>query len=124
MQLKGEADNDTFLIKEHRHQDHFLELQTDDCLWVNMIWASFDLKLMDKEKVNNAVLMGLLKARIYNWEKPNDRLHQSTQVIHHSTAIHMCMLAKHLQLKDKVIDHLIPFFGEKLTSTIEGQAGG
>ena len=74
-----------------------------------MIQASYDLKLMDREKVNNSVLMDLLKARVYNWEKLNDRLHQSTQAIHHSTAIHMCMLAKHLQLEDKVVDYLIPF---------------
>ena len=63
---------------------------------------------MDHEKVNNSVLLDLLKAGVYDWEKPNDRLHQLIQAIQHSTAIHMQMLAKHMQLEDKVIDHLIP----------------
>ena len=62
----------------------------------------------------------LLKAGVYDWEKPNDRLHQATQAIRHSTAIHMRMLAKHMQLQDKVIDHFVPFCGDKLTNTIEG----
>ena len=122
MQLEGEADNDTFLIEEHRCQDRFLELQTNDQLWANVIQASFNLKLINKKKVNNGILMDLLKAGIYDWEKLNDWLHQSMQAIHHSTAIHMCMLAKHMQLKDKVVDSLIPFCGDKLTNTIEGQA--
>ena len=77
-----------------------------------MIWASYDLKLMDWEKVNDSVLMDLLKAGVYDWEKPNDQLHQSTQAIHHSTAIHMCMLVKHMQLEDKVIDPAVPFCGD------------
>ena len=73
-----------------------------------MIRASYNLKLMDHKKVNNSILLDLLKAGVYNWEKPNDRLHQSTQAIRHSTVIHMWMLAKHMQLEDKVVDHLIP----------------
>ena len=73
-----------------------------------MIRASYDLKLMDHEKVNDHVLLDLLKARVYDWEKPNDQLHQSTQAIRHSTAIHMRMLAKHMQLEDKVIDLPVP----------------
>ena len=59
-------DNDAFLIKECRRWDHFLELKTDDRLWANMIRASFDLKLMDREKVNDSVVMDLLKAGIYD----------------------------------------------------------
>ena len=73
-----------------------------------MIRASYDLKLMDHKKVNDSVLLDLLKAGVYDQEKPDNQLHQSTQAIRHSTAIHMCMLAKHMQLEDKVIDHLIP----------------
>ena len=73
-----------------------------------MIRASYDLKLMDHEKVNDSVLLDLLTAGVYDWEKPNDKLHQLTQAIRHSTAIHMRMLVKHMQLEDKVIDHLIP----------------
>ena len=96
------------MIEERRRRDRFLELQTDDRLWANMIRASYDLKLMDHEKVNDSVLLNLLQAGVYDWEKPNDRLHQATQAIRHSTAIHMRMLAKHMQLEDKVIDHLIP----------------
>ena len=101
MQLEGEANNDAFLIEEWRCQDHFLELQTDDQLWANMIQVGYNLKLMDREKVNDSVLMDLLKARIYDWEKPNDRLHQSTQVIRHSTAIHMCMLTSTCSLRTR-----------------------
>ena len=52
-----------------------------------------------------------VKAGVYDWEKPNNQLHQSTQVIHHSTAIHMCILAKHMQLEDKVIDPAVLFYG-------------
>ena len=66
-QLEGEVDNDAFVIEERRRRDRFLELQTDDRLWANMIWASYNLKLMDHEKVNDRVLMDLLKAGVYDF---------------------------------------------------------
>ena len=74
--LEGEVNDDAFVIEERRRRDRFLELQTDDRLWANMIRASYDLKLMDHEKVNDSVLLDLLKAGVYDWEKPNDWLHQ------------------------------------------------
>ena len=115
------VDDDAFVIEERRRRDCFLELQTDDCLWANMIQASYDLKLMDWEKVNDSILMDLLKAGVYNWEKPNDRLHQSTQAIWHSTAIHMRMLAKHMQLEDKVrLSSCLSCCGDKLINVSEG----
>ena len=113
------------MIKEQRRRDCFLELPTDNRLWANMmIQASYDLKLMDHKKVNNSVLMDLLKARVYDWEKPNDWLHQSTQAIQHSTAIHMHMLAKHMQLEDKVHSLSCLSFGrDKLINVLEGSTG-
>ena len=86
-----------------------------------MIRASYDLKLMDHEKVNDSVLLDLLKAGVYDWEKPNDRFHQSTQAIRHSTAIHMRMLAKHMQLEDKVCSSsYLSCCGDKLINVLEG----
>ena len=121
MQLEGEVNDDAFVIEEWRRCDRFLKLQTNDRLWANMIRASYDLKLLDWEKVNDSVLMDLLKARVYDWEKPNDRLHQSTQAICHSTAIHMRMLAKHMQLEDKVRSSSCLFWcGYKLINVLEG----
>ena len=89
-----------------------------------MIRASYDLKLMDHEKVNDSVLLDLLKAGVYDWEKPNDRLHQSTQAIRHSTAIHMRMFVKHMQLEDKVrSSSCLSCCGDKLINVLKGQAG-
>ena len=114
-------DDDAFVIEEWRRCDRFLELQTNDRLWANMIRASYDLKLMDHERVNDSVLLDLLKAGVYDWEKPNDRFHQSTQAIRHSTAIHMRMLAKHMQLEDKVrLSSCLSCCGDKLINVLEG----
>ena len=85
-----------------------------------MIRASYDLKLMDHEKVNDSVLLDLLKAGVYDWEKLNDRLHQATQAIRHSTAIHMRMLAKHMQLEDKVRLSSCLSCEDKLINVLEG----
>jgi len=67
-----------------------------------MIRSHFDLLAMNKEELNDPVLYDLLKAGVLDWEKPSERLNQSTQAIRHSTAIHMRLLAKHLQLEEKV----------------------
>ena len=67
-----------------------------------MIRSHYDLLAMNKEELNDPVLYDLLKAGVLDWEKPNERLNQATQAIRHSTAIQMRMLAKHLQLEEKV----------------------
>jgi hypothetical protein len=67
-----------------------------------MIRAKTDLLMIDRNRLNDMVLYDLLNDGIDDWLEPNNRLHQATQAIRHSTAIHMRMLAKHLQLEDKV----------------------
>ena len=64
-----------------------------------MIRSHYNLLAMNKEELNDPVLYNLLKAGVLDWEKPNDRLNQSTQAIRHSTTVQMQMLAKHLQLE-------------------------
>ena len=90
------------MVEERRRRDHFLDLNMDDRLWANMIRSHYDLLALNKEELNDPVLYDLLKAGVLDWEKPNDRLNQSTQAMRHSTAIQMRMLAKHLHLEKKV----------------------
>jgi hypothetical protein len=67
-----------------------------------MIRSHYDLLALNKEDLDDPVLYDLLKFGVLDWEKPNERLNQSTQAIRLSTAIQMRMLAKHLQLEEKV----------------------
>ena len=54
-----------------------------------MICMSFEFEDLELSQLNDPVLRRLLHMGIADWTGINQRLHQATQVIHHSTAVAM-----------------------------------
>jgi len=96
----------------------------DDRLWANMIWSHYDLLAMNKEELNDPVLYDLLKAGVFDWEKPDEHLNQSTQAIRHSTAVQMRMLGKHLQLEKQVRVTFLCCLSHELIILVARSIGG
>ena len=74
----------------------------DNWLWANMIWGAEWLCQVDWTKINDPVLLNLLRMGVLDWTGPNDCLHQSTQVIQHSTAMHLHILPQIMKLESRV----------------------
>ena len=74
----------------------------DDWLWANMIWGAKWLHQVDWTKINDPVLLNLLQMGVLDWTGPNDCLHQSTQAIRHSTAMHLHILPQIMKLESRV----------------------
>ena len=66
----------------------YLNLFFDDWLWANMIRGVEWLQQVVRTYINNLVLLSLFRMGVLDWTGPNDHLHQVTQAIHHSMAIH------------------------------------
>ena len=65
----------------------FLNLYFDDRLWAHMIRGAEWLRMVDWTKINDALLLSLLRMGVFDWKAPNNRLHQATQAIRHGTAV-------------------------------------
>ena len=67
-----------------------------------MIQGGEQLRCLDRAKINDLVLVDLLRTGIMDWTGENSCLHQVTQVIHHSTTIHLHFLPCVMDLEHKV----------------------
>ena len=82
--------------------DVFPNLYFDDRLWAHMIRGAEWLHVVDRTKINDALLLLLLRMGVLNWKAPNNRLHQATQAIRHGTAIVLWLLPRILKLESRV----------------------
>ena len=100
--IKGEGSWDPLRREIRWRLDHLPELGNDDALYGFAIRASKELRLVDWSEVNDPVLHRLLTMGIFDWNLPDNRLHQATQAIRFSTALDTRLLGRILQLERKV----------------------
>ena len=81
--------------------DVFLNLFFDDRLWAHMIRGAEWLRMVDRKKINDLLLL-LLCIGVLDWKTPNDHLHQATQAIRHGTAIALHFLPRIMKLESQV----------------------
>ena len=74
----------------------------DDWLWANMIQGAEWLWKVDWTHINDPVLLSLFQMGVLDWTGPNDHLHQATQAIWHSTAMHFCTFPHIMKLEHRV----------------------
>ena len=67
-----------------------------------MIRGAEWLRVIDWKKINDASLLSLLCMGVLNWQAPNNRLHQTMQVIRHGTAVALRLLPRILKLESRV----------------------
>ena len=67
-----------------------------------MIQGAEWLQQVDWTKINDPALLSLLQMGVLDWKAPNNHLHQSTQVIHHLTAMNLHILPRILKLESRV----------------------
>ena len=82
--------------------DVFPNLYFDDRLWAHMIHRAEWLRVVDRTKINDALLLSLLRMGVLDWKAPNNRLHQAMQAIRHGTAIALCFLPRIMKLESQV----------------------
>ena len=82
--------------------DVFPNLFFDDRLWAHMIRGAEWLRVVDRTKINDALLLLLLRMGVLDWKAPNNRLHQATQAIRHGTAVALWLLPRILKLESRV----------------------
>ena len=82
--------------------DVFPNLFFDDQLWAHMIHRAERLCVVDRMKINNLLLLLLLRMGVLNWKAPNNCLHQATQAIRHGTTIALCFLPRIMKLESWV----------------------
>ena len=82
--------------------DVFPNLYFDDRLWAHMIHGAEWLRVVNRMKINDALLLLLLRMGVLDWKAPNNRLHQATQVIRHGTAIALRFLPRIMKLESQV----------------------
>ena len=78
-------------------------LYFDDWLWANIIRGAEWLRQIDWIHINSPVLLSLFRMGILDWTRPNDRMHQATQAIQHSTAMHLYTLPRITKLESRVM---------------------
>ena len=88
----------------HHHwwNDVFLNLYFDDQLWAHMIHGAEWLCVVDQTKINDALLLSLLRMGVLDWKAPNNYLHQATQAIRHGTVIVLRLLPRIMKLESRV----------------------
>ena len=67
-----------------------------------MIRGAEWLCMVDRKKINDPLLLSLLRIGVLNWKTPNDRLYQATQAIRHGTTIALCFLPRIMKLESRV----------------------
>ena len=99
--IRKEGEDET--VAHHRWwNDVFLNLYFDDRLWAHMIRGAEWLRVVDRTKIQDALLLSLLHMGVLDWKAPNNRLHQATQAIRHGTAIALRLLPRILKLESRV----------------------
>ena len=58
--------------------------------------------MVDWTCINNPVLLSLFRMGVLDWTSPNDQLHQATQAIRHSTAMHFRIFPHIMKLEHRV----------------------
>jgi len=82
-------------------RDEFRELHNDDALWAYAIRAHFEWEAVRRSETD-PVLLRLLHMGIHDWTGSDDRLHQATQAMRHSTAMATRLLSRIRTLEEKV----------------------
>ena len=85
----------------HWWNNVFPNLYFDDRLWAHMIQGAEWLCVIDRTKINDALLL-LLRMGVLDWKAPNNPLHQATQAIRHGTAIVFRLLPRIMKLESRV----------------------
>ena len=67
-----------------------------------MIRGAEWLCVVDWTKINDPLLLSLLRMGVLDWKAPNNHLHQATQVIRHGTAITLHFLPRIMKLESQV----------------------
>ena len=67
-----------------------------------MIRGAEWLQVVDRMKINNALLLSLLRMGVLDWKAPNNHLHQATQAIRHGTAVTLRLLPRIMKLESQV----------------------
>ena len=91
-------------MRQHHHwwNDVFPNLFFDDWLWAHMIRGAEWLHVVDWTKINDPLLLSLLRMGVLDWKAPNNCLHQATQAIRHGTAITLRLLPRIMKLESRV----------------------
>ena len=63
----------------HWRQDAMPELHNDNALWAFTMRASEELRVLDRQHLNNDTLYHLLQMGIFDWTGPNTLLNQAQQ---------------------------------------------
>ena len=67
-----------------------------------MIHGAEWLCVVDWMKINDALLLLLLRMGVLDWKAPNNHLHQAMQVIRHGTTIALRLLPRIMKLESRV----------------------
>ena len=67
-----------------------------------MICGAEWLHVINRTKINDALLLSLLPMGVLDWKAPNNHLHQATQAIRHGTAIRLQLLPQIMKLESQV----------------------
>ena len=99
--IRKEGEDET--AAHHRWwNDVFPNLFFDDWLWAHMIHGAEWLRMVDRKKINDPLLLLLLRIGVLDWKAPNDCLHQAMQAIRHGTAITLRFLPRIMKLESRV----------------------
>ena len=97
----GEPNNKT-VIHNQWWRDMYPNLYSNDCLWANMIRRAEWLQWVDQTHINDPVLLSLFWMGVLDWTSPNKNMHQVTQAIQHSTAMHFHTFPCIMKLEHRV----------------------
>ena len=67
-----------------------------------MICGAEWLCMVDWKKINDPLLLLLLRIGVLDWKAPNDCLHQAMQAIRHGTTIALQFLPRIMKLESRV----------------------
>ena len=67
-----------------------------------MIRGAEWLCMVNQKKINDLLLLSLLRIGVLDWKAPNDRLHQAMQAIRHGTTIALRFLPRIMKLESQV----------------------
>ena len=85
--LPGEENTDAMAQEYLWKNNAFPELHNDDALWVYMIHLSKENHCHVRGQVKVSVTQCLLAMGCFNWEAPNNRLHQTTPAMRFTTTL-------------------------------------
>jgi len=83
-------------------------LHSDDALWAYMIRDSEQLERNNDERVQDPVILRLLRMGIYDWSAGKE-MHQATRAIRFSTAISSRILGMVMETQHKVAFNKLGF---------------